>query len=157
MLDRQDVRVVEAWEDYMNGKSGYQRIWHARDHPERPEYTPAFFSKPAETGWTITGPMLRAVALHLETRGYNDDNFHAGRDYRPDQRILAALHFTAWDAYDSDSDDGKQRYRCERQRVSGEGVRDASWATVRTQKASRYGHPSLTPIPLPVHANDRQE
>lgn len=49
MLDRRDVRVVETWEGYMNGKSGYQRIWHSRDHPERPQYTPAFFSKTLST------------------------------------------------------------------------------------------------------------
>lgn len=132
MLDRKDVRVVEAWEDYMNGKSSYQRIWHSRDQPERPDYTPACFSKPAAAGWTMSGGMLRAIALHLETRRYNDNNYHAGQDYRPDLRLLAATHFTAWDAYDSSSDDGEQRYRCERLFGTGDGVRDASWATVST-------------------------
>lgn len=139
MLDRRDVRVVETWEGYMNGKSGYQRIWHSRDHPERPQYTPAFFSKPSPPGWTIAGLMLRAVALHLETRNYDDDDFHAGQNYRPDLRQLAAVCFTSWDAYDSDSDDGVQRYRCERQRTSGEGVRDASWATVSAYIETRDG------------------
>lgn len=133
MLDRDDVRVVEAWEGYMDGESGYHRIWHSRDQPERPKYIPAFFSKPAPAGWTMTGAMLRAFALHLETRNYDDDNYHAGHDYRPDWRQLAAVHFTAWDAYDSDSDDGEQRYRCERMRAAGEGLRDASWATVSDQ------------------------
>lgn len=87
--------VVESWEDYMNGESGYQRVWHARDQPERPEYTPAFLSKPARADWVMDGTMLRAIALHLETRRYNNDDYHAGRNYRPDLRQLAATHFTA--------------------------------------------------------------
>ncbi|KAI5448975.1 hypothetical protein NCC49_005708 [Naganishia albida] len=129
MLDRKDVRVVEAWEDYMNGKSGYQRIWHSRDQPERPDYTPAFFSKSTTPEWSMSGAMLRAIALHLETRRYDDDNYHTGHDYCPDLRLLAATHFKAWDAYDSSSDDGEQRYRCERLVGTSDGVRDASWVT----------------------------
>lgn len=130
MLERADVRVVDEWEDYMNDRSSQQRVWHARDDPERPDYEPAFFSKPAAPGWAIPGNMLRAVAVHLQTPEYNDEDMRFRREQRPDPQRLGSIQFVAWDAYTSSSDEGVQRYRCERRTMSGQAQRDASWATV---------------------------
>lgn len=130
MLERADVRAKDEWEDYMNGKSSQQRLWHARDDAERPTYQAAFFSKPVPPGWSITGPMLRAAGVHLQTRRYNDNDLRLRREEPDDMRQLATVEFRAWSAYTSDSDDGSQRYRCARIGLAGEAMRDASWATV---------------------------
>lgn len=129
-LERPDVRAVDEWEDYMNGKSSQQRVWHARDDAERPKYEAAYFSKPVPPGWSIPGPMLRAVAVHLQTRQYNDDDMRRRQVPPVDMHALARVGFMAWDAYTSDSDDGSQRYRCVRTGSRTQVVRSAGWATV---------------------------
>lgn len=130
LVTRDDVRAVEMWEEYMNGMSRLQRVWHARDKPEQPDYEPAFFSKRSPADWSISAALLRAISLHLQTRAYNDQDMRARKEIPPDPNRLAAVDFIGWDAYTSSSDEGVQRYRCGRRMANERGTRDATWATV---------------------------
>lgn len=122
----------------MDGKSKSDIKFHARDRPMEPEFRPARMWQREEKGWSMSRQLLEAVALHLETREYNDGAYHAGTLRTIPVSEVCKIAFTGWRAYESSSDDGSQKYRVA-ERV-GDGPerrkwRDRSWVTVRCNTA----------------------
>lgn len=128
-----DVERTQAWVDKMDGKSESGIKFHARDHPMDPDFTPARMCQAEDPDWRISRQLLEAVALHLETREYDDVAYHMGSLRTIPVSEVSAINFTGWRSYVSSSDAGGQKYRVA-ERVTGgtrrRKWRDRSWVTV---------------------------
>lgn len=98
-----------------------------------PDFSPARMCQAEDPNWRMSRQLLEAVALHLETREYDDVAYHMGTLRTIPVSEVSAINFTGWRSYVSSSDAGEQRYRVAEQATDGtkrRKWRDRSWVTV---------------------------
>jgi hypothetical protein len=148
----------------MDGKSKSVIKFHARDHPMDPDFRSARMCQAEDPGWRISRQLLEAVALHLETREYDDVAYHMGALRTIPVSEVSAMNFIGWRSYVSSSDAGEQKYRVAERDTDGtkrRKWRDRSWVTVScltiavsSRRSCRSDNtPSVTQYTQDVDAN----